>query len=138
MVMISADGGMLILRIILSFVFLVHGFPKLFKDLQGTSGFLSSLGFKPGIFWALILGVTEFFGGLALLVGFVSRVAAGALIISMTVATLLKIFKWKTPFTQQQAPGWEFDFVLLGGLIALFLLGSGSISVDQYFGWILG
>ncbi|MDO8656971.1 MAG: DoxX family protein [Nanoarchaeota archaeon] len=127
----------LALRAVLGIEFVVHGFPKL-KNLKATAGFLASSGFKPGIFWAFILGTTEFVGGLALLAGFASRIAAGLLIIAMSVATLLKIFKWKVPFSKGNEAGWEWDFIILGGLIALFLLGSGSYSVDQMMGWILG
>lgn len=127
----------LALRAVLGIEFAAHGFPKL-KNLKSTAGFLAGSGFKPGLFWALVLGCTEFFGGLALLAGFASRIASGLLIISMVVATLLKIFKWKVPFTKGNDAGWEWDFILLGGLIALFLLGSGSYSVDQMIGWMWG
>src|SRR3989344_509977 len=138
MVVISADWAPLALRIALAAVFIVHGYPKLFKDFQGTSSFLAGLGFKPGMFWALILGVSEFFGGIALLLGAASRVVASLLIISMTVATLIKIFKWKTPFTKNDASGWEFDLLLVAGLVTIFLLGSGNWSIDRVVGWILG
>jgi len=138
MVIISADWAPLVLRISLAAVFIVHGYPKLFKDFAGTSGFLSSLGFKPGAFWAVVLGVSEFFGGIALLFGVVSRVAASLLIVSMTVATLTKIIKWKAPFTKSDGSSWEFDLLLVAALIAIFFLGSGNWSVDQMFGWVLG
>lgn len=138
MAIVLGEWAPLALRIVLAAVFIAHGYPKLFKDFAGTSSFLSGLGFKPGAFWAFILGVSEFFGGIALLLGVASRAVASLLIISMTVATLIKIFKWKTPFTKMDALGWEFDALLLAGLIAIFLLGSGSLSIDQFFGWILG
>ena len=139
MTLISADWASLALRLVLGITFVVHGYPKL-KDLKGTAGFLGGLGFKPGIFWALILGIAEFVGGLALLAGFATKVAGGALVISMTVATLLKIFKWKTPFTKPGGEaGWEWDLVLLGSLVALFLLGAGNIlAVDSVLNWVLG
>ncbi len=127
-----------VLRVVLGIEFLAHGYPKLFKQFKGTADFLAGLGFKPGVFWALVLGVTEFFGGLALLAGFASRVAAGLLIVSMLVATYLKIFKWKVPFAKQNEAGWEWDWLILGGLVALFLLGSGPWSVDQVVGWVWG
>ena len=104
-------------------------FPKL-KNIRGTAGFLASIGFKPGMVWAFILGVTEFVGGLALLLGLFTKVAAGLLIISMTIATLLKIFKWKTPFSGDQV-GWEFDVLIIAALVALILLGTGSVSLDH-------
>ncbi len=138
MVIISVDWAPLALRIVLAAVFIVHGYPKLFKDFAGTSGFLSSLGFKPGALWAVVLGVSEFFGGIALLLGVVSRVVASLLIVSMTVATLLKIIKWKAPFTKSDGQSWEFDLLLIAGLITVFLLGSGNWSIDQIMGWMLG
>ena len=138
MVALYVEWAPIALRIVLGFVFLAHGYPKLFKDLKGTAGFLAGIGVRPGVFWALVLGSAEFFGGLALLLGFASRVASGLLIISMTVATLLKIFVWKVPFTKGSEAGWEFDALLLAGVIALFLLGSGTLSVDQLLAWQLG
>jgi len=137
MAIFNPEIASLALRAVLGIEFVVHGFPKL-KNLKGTAEFLASTGFKPGIFWALVLGITEFGGGLALLAGFASRIAAGLLIISMIVATLLKIFKWKIPFAKGNDAGWEWDFIILGGLVALFLLGSGSYSVDQMLGWVWG
>ncbi len=128
----------LALRLVLGAEFLVHGWPKL-KNLKGTSEFLGGLGWKPGMFWALVLGIAEFVGGLAILFGLVSRVAAGLLIMSMLVATLTKILKWKVPFAKESGDaGWEWDLLILGALVALFLLGSGNWSVDQLLGWQWG
>ncbi len=138
MVTMSVDWAPLALRVVLASVFIAHGYPKLFKDFAGTSGFLSGLGFKPGAFWAVVLGVSEFFGGIALLLGIASRVVASLLIVSMTVATLTKIIKWKMPFTKSDGQSWEFDLLLVAGLITLFLLGSGNFSVDQMMGWVFG
>lgn len=131
MVMYAILWAPVALRVALGAIFIVHGYPKLFKDFKGTAKFLESISFKPGAFWALVLGVAEFFGGLAILGGIGTRVAAGVLIISMVVATLLKIFKWKTPFTTMQGMGWEFDLLILVGLIALLFLGSGELALNQ-------
>ncbi len=137
MVVFGIEWASVALRLVLGVEFLLHGFPKL-KNLKGTAEWLASQGFKPGIFWAAVLGLTEFFGGIALLAGFATRVAAGLLIISMVVATLLKMTKWKVPFSKGNDAGWEWDFIILGGLVALFLLGAGSYSIDQMLGWMLG
>lgn len=127
---ISIGGAALVLRVVLAAIFLVHGYPKL-KNLKGTAEFLVGIGFKPGLFWALVLSVTEFFGGIALLLGLFSRIASGLLIISMLVATFMKAVKWKVPFTKPGGEtGWEYDAMILAGLIALFLLGSGAWSLD--------
>lgn len=137
MVVLNADWASLALRVTLGVLFVVHGYPKL-KNLKRTAGWLASEGFKPGLVWALVLGAAEFFGGFALLVGLVSRLAAAALIVSMGVATLVKIFKWKSPFTALDKMGWEFELIILAGLVALFFLGSGALSFDQLLGWMLG
>ncbi|MBI1968387.1 DoxX family protein [Candidatus Woesearchaeota archaeon] len=137
MAVLTADWAPLALRLALGVIFIAHGYPKL-KNVKSTAQWLASSGFKPGKFWALVLGFSEFFGGFALLIGFFSRLAAVALIISMSVATFLKIFKWKTPFTAMDKMGWEFDVLLLAALVALFLLGSGALSIDQLLGWKWG
>ncbi len=137
MTVLTADWAPLALRLALGVIFIAHGYPKL-KNVKGTAQWLAASGFKPGRFWALVLGFSEFFGGFALLIGILSRLAAAALIISMFVATFLKIFKWKTPFTAMDKMGWEFDVLILAGLVALFLLGSGALSIDQLLGWRFG
>ena len=138
MAVIGVEWVSVPLRLILGAIFIVHGYPKLFKDFKKVAGWLASEGFKPGAFWAFVLGATEFFGGVAILVGVASRVAAGLLIISMSTALLMGIFKWKKPFTKAPEAGWEFDAIILAGLITLFLLGSGMLSADQLIGWMLG
>ena len=49
----------------------------------------------------------------------------------MIIATYFKVFKWNTPFTKGQDAGYEFDLLIIAGLIAIFLLGSGILSLDQ-------
>lgn len=122
-----------LLRLLLGIIFVAHGYPKL-KNLKGTASWLTSVGFKPGVFWAVVLGVTEFAGGIALLLGFLTRVAVLFLFISMLVATYFKVFTWKTKFTLQEGMGYEFDLLLLAALAALFLLGAGDWSVDYMIG----
>ena len=121
------------LRLILGIVFIYHGYPKL-KDLKGTAGFVGGLGFKPAILWAFLLGATEFFGGALILMGLFTRVASALLIISMLVALYFNKFKWGKPFKG----GYELDLVLIFALLALFILGAGIFSVDNYVGWLLG
>lgn len=138
MAAISVEWAPVALRVMLGVIFIVHGYPKL-KNLQGTAGFLGSQGFKPAMFWALVLGLTEFVGGVAILIGLASRVAAALLIVSMVVASFLQIFKWKTPLKKPDGgAGYEFDLLIIAALIALLLLGSGNLSVDQLMGWMLG
>lgn len=135
MVAIDVNWASIPLRLLLGIIFLVHGYPKL-KDFKGTAKFLASIGFKPGAFWGAVLGFFEFFGALALLSGFASRIFSAALIVSMTVAAKIKKFKWKKTFSGEG--GWEFDALIIAALMTLLLLGSGSLSIDSYLGWMLG
>ena len=137
MVALSVDWAPIALRIILGIIFIMAGYPKL-KDLKGTGGFLAGLGFKPGVFWAFILGIAEFFGGIAILIGLFSRIGSGVLFISMLVALYVQIFVWKTPFQSKEKPGYMADVLILIGLLTVFLLGSGTLSFDQVIGWTLG
>ena len=131
---LSAGYASLALRVVVGILFLVHGWPKI-KNPKMMAGFLGGMGFKPGIFWSVLLAVTEFFGGIAILLGLYVRAAAIPLVISMSVASYLKIFVWKSKFASDKdnPSGYEIDLLALGGLIALFFLGSGSLSVSSLF-----
>ena len=128
--------GPLLLRLGLAAVFIVHGYPKLFGKppmggIAATAGFFESIGIRPGKFWALIVGVVEFFGGVLLVIGFGVQVVALLLAINMLVA-IWKV-KFKMGFVSgpaSPAGGWEFDFVLLIMALSLLVLGPGAYSLD--------
>lgn len=109
-----AEWAPIILRVGLGSVFLIHGWPKL-KSPRNFAGFLSTLNIKPAMFWALVVAVVEFFGGIALIIGFLVPVAAFLIAVNMLVA----IIKVRRKFVG----GWEFDFVLLVMAVALILFG---------------
>lgn len=113
----------LILRVILGLVFIAHGYPKL-KGFSGTADWLDSIGFKPAKFWALVLGLTEFVGGIFLVIGLFVQPVAGLIAIVMLVA----IFKVK--IKQGFVGGYEFELVLLAIALALMLLGAGAYAID--------
>ena len=115
----------LILRVILGLVFVVHGYPKLFGGKFGeTAGFFESVGIRPAKFWAFIVGVVEFFGGIALILGFATQLVALLLAINMLVAI------WKVKFRGGFANGYEFDLVLLIIALSLMLTGAGAYAID--------
>lgn len=61
-------------RLVLGFVFLMHGGQKLFVfGLAGTAGFLGQISIQPALLWATVVTLTELLGGLALLLGCVFR-----------------------------------------------------------------
>jgi putative oxidoreductase len=130
----AADLGLLALRAALGVLLAAHGHPKLFKDFKGTRKFVGSLGFRPAGFWAFMLGSAEFFGGLALVLGFSTRAAALMLTASMLVALYMNAIAWKKPFKG----GWELDLLIIASLLLLLLAGAGAYSFDAALGWPLG
>lgn len=109
-----ADWEPVLLRAGLAVIFLVHGWPKL-KNPKNFAGWLGTMHVRPAMFWALVVAVVEFFGGIALVLGFWVPVVALLLAIDMVVAMFLVRRKF--------VGGWELDFVLLLAAISLVLLG---------------
>lgn len=103
------------LRIGLAAVFIYHGLPKLKMPAM-----VASLYGAPS-FVGLIHGLVEFIAGLALLTAFY-REASLVLSVIMLGALYFHIVKWRTPFAKKGiGPGWEFELILFGGLLALLL-----------------
>lgn len=114
----------LVLRLVLGVIFLVHGYPKMFKgQVKGTGQFFDSVGIKPGLFWAWVVTVVEVVGGVFLIAGFLVQLVAALLAIQMLVAIIVKR-------KQGLVGGYELDLVLLGMSLALLLLGPGAFSID--------
>ncbi|MBI2846319.1 MAG: DoxX family protein [Chloroflexi bacterium] len=113
----------LALRIAVGVIFIAHGWPKL-KAPKQTAQFVGSIGLRPALFWAMVVGLVEFLGGLGLVVGLLTRWAALFLAINMIGAIVT--VKWKKGLVN----GYELDLALLAASIALMLTGGGSFSVD--------
>lgn len=124
--------GLLALRIPVGTIFMAHGAQKLFGwfggyGLEGTGGFFATLGLEPGYFLALLAGSAEFFGGLALVLGFLVRPAAAALAFTMLVAIFAVHFEGGLFMANN---GYEFALALLAASVALLFNGGGRISLD--------
>jgi putative oxidoreductase len=117
----------LVLRIVLGAVFIVHGYPKLFKTYTQTVQFFESIGIKPAKVWVFVVGAVEFFGGILLIIGLFTQAVAFLIAVNMVVATFwFKIYKSKKKF----ADGYEFDLILLAIALALIFLGAGAFALD--------
>jgi putative oxidoreductase len=124
--------GLLALRIPVGIIFMAPGAQKLFGwfggyGLEGTGGFFATLGLEPGYFLALLAGSAEYFGGLALVLGFLVRPAAAALAITMLVAIFAVHFEGGLFMANN---GYEFALALLAASVALLFNGGGKASVD--------
>jgi putative oxidoreductase len=119
--------GILPLRLVVGLVFIVHGGQKLFGfGLADTAGFLGSLGIPLPMVVATVVIVVELLGGLALLAGAATRIAALALAGDMLVA-ILTVHARQGFFVPH---GVEFVLTLFGACLTLAVLGAGSFSVD--------
>ena len=118
-------------------IFVAHGAQKLFGwfggyGLEGTAGWLESIGLAPGLLMALLAGSAEFFGGLALIAGVLVRPAALVLAITMLVA-IFSVHVGNGFFLSNN--GYEFGLALFAASLALLVRGAGSFSVDT---WLAG
>lgn len=116
--------GPLFLRLALGAIFLVHGWQKLSGDKSGFAGYLESLKFRPGKFWVWLVTLVEFLGGIALIFGLFTQLAA--FILAAEFLVILFWFKRGEKF----AGGWEFDFLIFMSLLALIVLGPGAWALD--------
>lgn len=114
------DLGLLLLRLAVGVIFLAHGWAK-FGDMASTVGFFSQLGLPP--VFAYIVAAVEFLGGIALIVGVYTDLAALLLAIVMVVALVyVKMITLKVGLMG----GYEFDLALLASLLAIIFIGPGK------------
>jgi putative oxidoreductase len=119
--------GLAALRLAVATIFIKHGAQKLFVyGFAGVTGAFTQMGVPvPGIMGPFI-GLLEFFGGIALALGFLTRLLALGFAFDMLGAILL--VQLKKGFS-----GFELEFLLLGSSVALLLTGAGRFSVDALF-----
>ncbi|MGY2278570.1 DoxX family protein [Pseudomonas monsensis] len=128
-----AGYGLTILRISVGVIFAAHGSQKLFGlfggyGLAGTAQYMDSIGLHPGYLMATLAGGTEFFAGLALIIGLLVRPAA----LGLTFLSLVAIFTVHISNGLFMANnGYEFALALLGGSLAVLIEGAGKLSVDR-------
>jgi putative oxidoreductase len=114
-------------------IFTAHGAQKLFGwfggyGLEGTAGWMESIGLAPGILMAAAAGGAEFFGGLLLIAGLLVRPTAFVLAVTMLVA-IITVHVQHGLFMSNN--GYEFALALLVISAGLTVRGAGSLSVDN-------
>lgn len=125
-----------LVRVTTGLLLMPHGAQKLFGwfggyGLSGTGAFFSdTLGMQPGILFALLAGLVEFFGGLALVLGLLTRPAAAAVAVLLATALSVHVpngFFWTNG-------GIEYPLMWFLLALALLLRGGGEYSLDRRLG----
>lgn len=128
----NQSSATLVLRVGLGLALIPHGAQKLFGwfggyGLQGTGQWMDSIGLHPGMLMAALAGSAEFFGGLALVLGLLTRPAAALTAFTMLVA-IFSVHINSGFFLSNG--GYEYGFVLLMASLSLLISGAGRLSLD--------
>lgn len=129
----NAGFGALALRVPVGIIFIAHGAQKLFGwfggyGLEGTGQWMASIGLGPGMLMALLAGSAEFFGGLFILLGLLTRPTAIALAFTMVVAIFSVHFENGLFMSNN---GYEFGLALLAASVSLAFSGAGKAALDE-------
>ena len=134
-----ASHSLLIVRVVLGVIFFAHGAQKVFgwfggPGLRGViTYFKQSLGVPAPL--TVLAALTEYFGGLAMIVGLLVRPAAVGLIIVMVVA--IATVHWRHGFFLNwslepgKGHGFEMNLALIGMALAVLVGGAGAVSIDR-------
>jgi len=127
-----------IVRVVLGIVFFAHGAQKMLgwfggNGFRGTMGYFTGAMHIPAVF-AFLAIAAEFFGGLGLIFGLLTRVAAFGIAVNMLVAvvTVHSKFGFFANWTgTQKGEGFEYHLLVLAMCAFLLLKGAGAVSVDR-------
>lgn len=131
----AATGGqdllLLAARLLLGAIFVESGFGKL-MNLGGFAGSLEGQGLPMPMLLAALGAAVECFGGLAIVLGAWTRLAAAALIVFTIMATLIAHRYWAYPPEAQGMQRIQFmkNLAIIGGFLALIASGAGRFSMD--------
>ena len=132
------DTAITVLRLVLGIVFFAHGAQKMLGwfggyGFTGTMGFFTGMMHIPAVF-AFLAIAAEFFGGLGLIFGLFTRVAAFGIFCNMLVAVVMVhhqfgfFMNWAGT---QKGEGFEFHLLVLAIVAFLVIRGAGAFSVDR-------
>ncbi len=130
--------GLLIIRVIAGLTMAAHGSQKLFgwfdgPGRRGTAGMMEKLGFREAAVMASLAGLSELAGGLGLALGFLTPLAAIAIVVVMLNAAFMVHLKngfWNT------AGGYEYPLVMSAIAVGIAATGPGDASADNALGFM--
>ena len=122
------------LRLALAAVFIAHGSQKVLGSFNGpgfkgfTAGNTPFSFMRPAWLWLTFAAFSEFFGGILVGLGFLTRIAA--FLIACVMVTAIAGIHWPSGFFAGNR-GFEYPMTLLAIAIALLIAGGGQLSVDR-------
>lgn len=123
--------GLLGLRLVTGAVFIAHGLPKFGigggNGLEGTAGWLGSIGVPLPMLSAILVASSEAIGGVLLIVGLMTRFVAATQVFAMLVAVFL--VHWSNGFAGDG--GYQWALLLGAAAFALMMDGAGRFSIDR-------
>jgi len=128
----AVDWALLIGRIIVGVIFMAHGSQKLFgafggPGLSGVVQMMGPLGY--------LVTIGEFFGGLGIIVGFLSRFSAAAIILIMLGAIAMvhgKVGFFMNWMGQQGGEGFEYHLLAIAVLSSILIAGPGRFAIGRF------
>jgi putative oxidoreductase len=128
----STSLGILLIRVLFGVAIAAHGSQKLFGWFggygpKGTGGFFETLGFRPGVMFAAIAGLSEFVGGLLMTIGLFTPLGAAMVLAAMIVA-IVSVHLKNGFFASNN--GIEMPFLYAAAAVGVAFTGGGAYSVD--------
>jgi len=132
----TRDLGILIIRVLFGAAMAAHGSQKLFgwfggHGLKGVGGVFEQVGFRPGVPFAALAGLSEAGGGILLALGFFTPFGSAAVLAAMLVA-IFSVHVRNGFFAMSN--GFELPFLYAVAAVALAFTGAGAFSLDSLFG----
>jgi len=116
------DIGLFLMRLLVGLLFAYSGYGKAkkLKDFSKHNGLPLPIG--------TLVVLAELMGGIGLVLGFLTQIAALFIMIVMTGSMFTHIFKWKSPYWASKG-GWEYDLMWFTMCLVILLSGGGSIAL---------
>jgi putative oxidoreductase len=136
---LSVDASLLLLRVVVGTIFAAHGAQKVFGAFGGPG--LSAMMQPPpggmGPVLGLLVSIGECFGGLGLIIGFLTRFSAASLIVIMLGAIFMVhgkngFFLGSGPESTLAQSGFEYNLALIGLLLPILICGAGRFAIGRY------
>ncbi|MEM3486882.1 MAG: DoxX family protein [Conexivisphaerales archaeon] len=123
---------LLIFRIIMGGTLMHHGYPKLQDGAKQAGKWMNSMGIPS---WTATLAmILEFFGGILLIAGFLTRLISAFIAVFMISNVIMKKIKMNASYVAQDKPSYEVDVLYLLLAVTLIIIGPGIISIDHLIG----